>query len=460
MPNTPMKPGENKMGVLSEGKLLANMAVPIMISMLVQALYNIVDSIFVSRLSENALTAVSLAFPLQNLMIAVGVGTYVGMNALLSRALGAKEQEEADRTGNVGLFLALCSFVLFAAIGIPGSRLFFQLQTDVAEIVDYGAVYGMVCLGASLGLFCQITFERLLQSTGRTKLSMAMQLVGAIVNIILDPILIFGLFGFPRLEVMGAAVATVVGQCVAALVGLVLNLKYNPEIHVHLHQIRWHGPTVRGIFHIGFPSIVMQCIGSVMVFAVNGILVAFTTTAAAVFGAYFKLQSFIFMPVFGLNNGMVPIIAYNYGAKKPARVHKTVKLSVATAMAIMAVGTLAFELFPGQLLLLFDASPEMLSIGIPALRLIALSFIMAGHNIPAAAVCQAIGNPMHSLVVSVCRQLVVLLPVAWLLSRTGNLTLVWLAFPISEVVALVMSAVYLKKALHSADAVMAAGETA
>lgn len=447
------------MGVLPVGKLLADMAIPIMISMLVQALYNIVDSVFVSQLSENALTAVSLAFPLQNLMIAVGVGTSVGMNALLSRALGAKEQEKADRTANVGILLALLSFAAFAVLGLSCSGIFFRTQTGVAEIVDYGTVYGMVCLGASLGLFCQITFERLLQSTGRTKLSMLTQLLGAVVNIILDPLLIFGLWGFPRLEVMGAAVATVIGQCVGALLGLILNLKCNPEIHLSFRALRWHTPTVKGIYHIGLPSIVMQCIGSVMVFTLNKILLTFTTTATAVFGAYFKLQSFIFMPVFGLNNGMVPIIAYNYGARKPERVHRTVKLAIFVAMSIMTVGTLAFEIFPAQLLMMFKPSAEMLEIGVPALRLIGLAFIMAGYNIPAGSVCQAIGNPIYTLIVSVCRQLVVLLPAAWLLSRMGNLTLVWLAFPISEVVAVVMSAVYLRKTFRMADAVMA-GEKA
>ena len=315
-------PAENKMGVQPVGRLLAGMAVPMMISMLVQALYNVVDSIFVSRLSENALTAVSLAFPLQNLMIAVCAGTTVGMNALLSRSLGAKEQDKADQAANTGIFLALCSFVLFCVIGVFFSRTFFQLQTDVTEIVSSGTIYAQICLGCSIGIFCQFTFERLLQSTGRTHLSMCTQLLGALTNIILDPILIFGLFGAPRLGVAGAAVATVTGQCVAAVAALIMNLKCNPDIHIVPRKIRFHGPTVKNIYRIGFPSIVMQCIGSVMVFGVNRILISFTTTATAVFGAYFKLQSFIFMPVFGLNNGMVPIVAYNYGAKKPDRVKR------------------------------------------------------------------------------------------------------------------------------------------
>ena len=449
---------ENKMGTQPVGRLLAGMAIPMMISMLVQALYNIVDSVFVSRLSENALTAVSLAFPLQNLMIAVCAGTTVGMNALLSRSLGAKEQERADRAANTGIFLALASFVVFAIVGALFSRTFFLLQTDVPEIVDYGTDYARVCLCCSIGLFCQFTFERLLQSTGRTHLSMCTQILGAVTNIVLDPILIFGLLGFPRLEVMGAAVATVVGQCLAAVAALILNLKKNPDLHIRPRHIRGHGATVKNIYRIGLPSIVMQCIGSVMVFGVNRILISFTTTATAVFGAYFKLQSFIFMPVFGLNNGMVPIIAYNYGAKKPDRVKRTIKLAVLSAMGIMAVGFAVFEIAPGALLSFFDASENMLAIGAPALRIIALSFILAGFCIIAGSVCQAIGNPFYSLIVSVCRQLVVLLPVAWLLSQTGNLTLVWLAFPIAELMSLTLSIIFLRKTLRMADAAMASGK--
>lgn len=451
---------ENKMGTQPVGRLLAGMAIPMMISMLVQALYNIVDSVFVSRLSENALTAVSLAFPLQNLMIAVCAGTTVGMNALLSRSLGAKEQERADRAANTGIFLALASFVVFAIVGALFSRTFFLLQTDVPEIVDYGTDYARVCLCCSIGLFCQFTFERLLQSTGRTHLSMCTQILGAVTNIVLDPILIFGLLGFPRLEVMGAAVATVVGQCIAAVAALILNLKKNPDIHIRPRHIRWHGATVKNIYRIGLPSIVMQCIGSVMVFGVNRILISFTTTATAVFGAYFKLQSFIFMPVFGLNNGMVPIIAYNYGAKKPDRVKRTIKLAVLSAMAIMAVGFAVFQLAPGVLLSFFDASENMLAIGSPALRIISFSFILAGFCIIAGSVCQAIGNPFFSLIVSVCRQLVVLLPVAWLLSKTGNLTLVWLAFPIAELMSLTLSIIFLRKTLRMAEAAMASGKSA
>ena len=442
---------ENKMGVLPVGRLLFGMAAPIMISMLVQAFYNVVDSIFVSRLSENALSAVSLAFPLQNLMIAVGGGTAMGMNALLARSLGAKKQNDADRAANTGVFLALMSFVIFAVVGALGARAFFEVQTDVEEIVNYGTDYALICLCCSIGIFMQFCCERLLQATGRTSLAMWTQLVGAVINIILDPILIFGMFGMPRMEVAGAAVATVIGQIVAAIIGIILNIRHNPEIHLSFKKIRWHGPTVRQIYRIGVPSIIMQCIGSVMNFAMNMILIGFTTTATAVFGAYFKLQSFIFMPVFGLNNAMVPIISYNYGAGKPDRVKKTVKLSILTAVIIMALGVLAFELIPDILLSMFNPSAEMLAIGEPALRIIGCHFLLAGFCIVAGSVCQAIGNPMYSLIVSVCRQLFVLLPVAWLLSQTGQLVLVWLAFPIAETVSLVMSAFFLRKTLKAVE---------
>lgn len=444
-------PGENRMGTQPIGPLLASMAIPMMISMLVQAFYNVVDSIFVSRLSENALNAVSLAFPLQNLMIAVGGGTTMGINTLLSRSLGAKRQESADRAANTGIFLSLCSALLFALIGIFCSRPFFLAQTDVAEIVNYGTAYGQICLGCSFGIFCQFCFERLLQSTGRTKFAMYTQMMGAVINIILDPILIFGLFGFPRMEVAGAAAATVIGQITAAVAGLVINLKFNKDIHIRLRDIRWRTRTATEIYRVGIPSIIMQSIGSVMTFGLNKILISFTTTATAVFGAYFKLQSFIFMPTFGLNNGMVPIIAYNYGAKKMDRVKKTVKLTILTAICILLLGFAAFELIPGVLLSFFNASGDMLAIGIPALRIIGTHYLLAGFCIIAGSVCQAIGNPVYSLIVSVCRQLVVLLPAAWLLAQTGNLNMVWLAFPIAELVSLILSAIFLKRTMRAAE---------
>ena len=446
---------ENKMGVMPVGKLLADMAIPMMISMMVQALYNIVDSIFVARISENALTAVSLAFPLQSLCIAFGGGTAVGMNALLSRSLGEKKQDVVDRSVNTGVFLFLCTYLVFAMIGIFLARPFFMAQTDVAEIVENGIVYTQICLGCSLGIFMQFCFEKLLQSTGRTKLSMITQIIGAVTNIILDPILIFGLLGAPKMGVAGAAVATVAGQILAAFVALLMNVKRNPEIHFRRKLIRFDKEIAAEIYRVGLPSIIMQSIGSIMTFGMNKILIAFTTTATAVFGAYFKLQSFIFMPIFGLNNAMVPIISYNYGAAKANRVRKTVVLTICTAVCIMGVGMLAFETIPHVLLSFFDASENMLAIGVPALRIIGTHFLLAGFCIIAGSVCQAIGNPVYSLITSVARQLVVLLPAAWLLSQTGRLELVWLAFPIAELMSLLLSAIFLKKTMGRANASMA-----
>ena len=453
--NTPAPgtaPGENKMGVQPVGRLLAGMAIPMMISMLVQALYNVVDSVFVSRISENAFNAVGLAFPLQNLMIAVGAGTAVGINALLSRSLGEKKQDMADRAAGTGIFLSLCSAVVFALIGIFLSRPFFMAQAKtVPEIVEMGTAYTRICLGLSVGLFCQFCFERLLQSTGRTMLSMVTQLIGAIINIILDPVFIFGLCGMPKMGVTGAAVATVLGQFVGALLAILLNLKYNPDIRIRLRLIRWDKPVVREIYRVGVPSIVMQSIGSVMTFGMNKILFVFAPTATAVFGAYFKIQSFIFMPVFGLNNGMLPIISYNYGAARMDRVKRTVRLTICTAVCIMTVGFAVFQLAPATLLTLFDASAEMTAIGVPALRIISISFLLAGFCIIAGSVCQAIGNPLYSMMVSICRQLVVLLPAAWLLAQSGRLELVWWSFPIAEIASFTLSAIFLRRTMRAAE---------
>lgn len=443
-------PQENKMGTMPVAKLLITMSAPMMISMIVQACYNVVDSVFVSQLGENALNAVSLSFPLQQLMIAVCGGTAVGMNALLSQALGAKKFDRANKVANTGIFLFALSCIVFVVIGLVASRPFFMMQTDVEEIVDYGTDYASICLTFSVGIFTQFCFEKILQATGRTFLTMITHLIGAIINIILDPILIFGLLGFPRLEVAGAAIATVVGQIAAGIVAVIFNIKFNPEVHISWKLIRWDSKIVKAIYKIGLPSIIMQSIGSVMTFCLNKILIAFTTTATAVFGAYFKLQSFIFMPIFGLNNGMVPIVAYNYGAKNLKRIKKTVTLSIAIAMSIMTVGLIAFELIPEVLLSFFNASEEMIRIGVPALRIIGIHFLFAGFCIIAGSVCQAIGNPTHSLIVSVCRQLLVLLPVAWLLAQTGRLELVWFAFPIAECVSLILSAIFLGKTMRRA----------
>ena len=442
---------ENKMGVQPIGRLLAGMAIPMMISMLVQALYNVVDSYFVAKISQDAFNAVSLAFPLQTLMIAVGGGTSIGINALLSRSLGEKRQEVADRAANTGIFLMVCSALVFALIGLVLSRPFFAVQTGNAAIVEYGTAYTSICLGLSVGIFSQFCFERLLQSTGRTTLSMCTQMMGAVINIILDPILIFGLCGMPRLEVAGAALATVIGQLTAAVTGLVLNLKCNPDIHIRFRFVRWHKETAAEIYRVGIPSIIMQSIGSVMTFSLNQILISFTEAATAVFGAYFKLQSFIFMPIFGLNSGMVPIIAYNFGAARMDRVRRTIKLTICTSVTIMTVGLLLFQLFPARLLGIFDPSEEMLAIGVTALRIISIHFPVAGFCIIAGSVFQAIGNPVYSLINSVCRQLVVLLPTAWLLAQTGRLELVWLSFLVAEVASLILSLIFLRRTFRHAE---------
>ena len=436
---------ENKMGTMPIGRLLANMAAPMMVSMLFQALYNIVDSVFVARLSQDAMNAVSLAFPLQTLCIAFSVGTGVGMNALLSRSLGEKNQAAANRAAGTGLFLTLCTAAVFCVLGLSLADPFFRFQTDNAQIIAYGRDYVRICIGIPFGIFLQVYGERLLQSTGRTNLSMLSQIAGAVCNIVLDPIMIFGLLGFPRMEVAGAALATVIGQFVGAGLGLFLNLTKNPEVQLRVKDIRPHRATVSEIYAVGIPSIIMQSIGSVMTFGINKILISFTEAATAVFGAYFKLQSFIFMPCFGLNNAMVPIVSYNYGAQKFDRVRRTVRLTVFTAIGIMCIGCALFELIPETLLGLFSPTDEMLSIGKTALRIIGIHFPLAGFSIIAGSACQALGKPIYALINSVCRQIVVLLPAAYLLSLTGRLELVWLAFPIAEVVSVILNATFLKR---------------
>ncbi len=436
---------ENKMGTMPIGKLLANMAGPVMISMLFQALYNIVDSVFVARLSQDAMNAVSLAFPLQTLCIAFAVGTGVGMNALLARSLGEKNQQAVNHAAGTGLFLTLCTAAVFMLLGLTLAEPFFRMQTANEQIIAYGRDYVMICIGISAGIFLQIYGERLLQATGRTNLSMISQIAGAVCNIVLDPILIFGLLGFPRLEVAGAAIATVVGQFVGAILGLVLNHLKNPEVQMRVRDIRPHRATIADIYAVGVPSIIMQSIGSVMMFGMNRILISFTEAATAVFGAYFKLQSFIFMPCFGLNNAMVPIVSYNYGARKFDRVRHTVRLTAITAIGIMCVGCALFELIPGTLLGLFSPTDEALAIGRTALRIIGAHFPLAGFSIIAGSACQALGKPIYALINSVCRQIVVLLPAAYLLSLTGRLELVWLAFPIAELVSVVLNACFLRR---------------
>ena len=439
---------ENKMGIMPVNQLLVSMSLPMMISMLVQALYNIVDSIFVSRINENALTAVSLAFPIQTLMIALGAGTGVGINALLSRSLGEKDYEKANKSAANGVFLAVVNYIIFLLVGLFVTGPFYLSQTNDAQILEYGRAYLTIVCCCSFGVYAQFVYERLLQSTGNTFYTMITQGVGAIINIILDPIFIFGYFGVPRMGVAGAAVATVIGQIIAGVIAFIINEKKNTEIKVQLRGFRPDLAIIKQIYQVGIPSIIMQAIGSVMTYGMNKILLGFTNTAAAVFGAYFKLQSFIFMPVFGLNNGMVPIVAYNYGAGKKDRLIKTVKLSIFYAICLMFIGFVVFQVFPTQLLLMFDASDTMLAIGVPALRIISCSFLLAGFCIICGTMFQALGNGVYSMIVSIARQLVVLLPVAYLLSLTGNVTYVWLAFPIAELMSLILSAFFLVRIYH------------
>lgn len=436
---------ENKMGTMPVNRLLLSLSIPMMASMLVQALYNVVDSIFVSRISEAALTAVSLAFPVQTLMIALGVGTGVGVNALLSRSLGEKNYQKANEAAMHAILLGGVNFLVFVVVGLTVVRPFFASQTTDTQILNYGVDYlSIICL-FSIGIYSQFVFERLLQATGKTIYSMITQLIGAIINIVLDPIFIFGLFGFPRMEAAGAALATVTGQIVAGFIAFLLNLKVNHDIHLSFKGFKPSMATIKQIYAVGIPSIIMQSIGSVMVYGMNIILMAFTSTAAAVFGVYFKLQSFIFMPIIGLNNGMVPIIAFNYGARNRERIVKTHSLSIRYAIVIMALGTLLFQVIPDKLFLLFKASPHMLEMGVPALRIISIHFIPAAYCIVTASVFQALGNGVYSMINSFCRQLIVLLPVAWLLSFLGDVNFVWLAFPVAELASVVLTAFFMRR---------------
>ncbi len=430
---------ENKMGTMPVNRLLISMSAPMIVSMLVQALYNVVDSIFVSYVSENALTAVSLAFSAQNLMIAFASGTAVGVNALLSKSLGEKNFERANKAAENGLFLALIEYVIFLLFGIFGSHFFFSVQTSVPEIVNGGTEYLTICLTCSFGVFGQIMTERLMQSTGRTIYTMFTQGLGAIINIILDPILIFGLLGCPKMGIAGAAWATVIGQIAAFILALILNAKYNTDISLSIKGFKPDMKIIKKIFSVGIPSIIMMAIGSVMNFLFNKILISFTETAAAVFGVYFKLQSFIFMPVFGMNNGIIPIIAYNYGAQKRKRMLKAVKLGTVYAAMFMFAGLLIMQLFPELLLSIFNATEAMIEIGVPALRTISLCFIFAGVCIVIGSVFQALGKGTFSMFVSISRQLIVLIPAAYFLSLTGDVNNVWWAFPIAEIMSLTVS---------------------
>lgn len=434
---------ENKMGVMPIDKLIISMSLPIMISMLVQALYNIVDSIFVAKISEEALTAVSMAFPIQNLMIAVGAGTAVGVNALLARSLGEKDFDRVNKIAENAVFLVVLSYAAFLLIGLFLVEPFYRSQTDIESIITYGKDYMVVVCCFSFGIFSQLMFERMLQATGRTIYTMITQSVGAIINIILDPILIFGLLGLPKMGVTGAAVATVIGQIAAGVMAAAINHFKNNEVNIRMKGFRPNGNIIKMIYGIGVPSIVMQAIGSVMNYGMNVILISFSSTATAVFGVYFKLQSFVFMPSFGFNNGVIPIIAYNYGAGSRERVVKTMKHSIVYIMSLLFVGLIVFQLIPEPLLRLFEASDNMLALGVPALRTISLSFIFAGFCIACGSAFQALGKAVYSMIVSVARQLIVLLPVAYMLAQLGNVDYVWWAFPIAEFMSLAMTILFL-----------------
>ena len=436
-----------RMGEMPEGKLLITMAAPMILSMLVQAMYNVVDSIYVGRVSEDCLAALSLAFPAQNIMIGLGTGTGVGISTLISRALGSLDREEAGRVGGTGIFLCFCCWALLALFGIFGAEAFVNAQTSVESIRHYAISYLRIVTIISLFVYLEICVERLLQSTGLTKLSMWTQMIGAVTNIILDPFFIYGWLGLPAMGTAGAAIATVIGQAVGAAVGFWFHIKRNRDLPIPLKMVRPNGRIIRHVYKIGLPSIIMMCISSLTNYLMNVILGAFTSTAVAVYGVYFKIQSFFFMPVFGINNGMIPIIGYNYGARKKDRIYRTIRYAVLYASCFMLLGLLAFETIPQVLLGIFSPSEALLTIGVPALRRIALSFIFAGFCIVAGSVCQALDRSVNSMIVAFLRQIVVLIPAAWLLSKTGDVNMVWWAIPIAEIMSLLASIVFLRDAL-------------
>ncbi|MDY3231816.1 MAG: MATE family efflux transporter [Clostridiaceae bacterium] len=436
---------ENKMGTMPVKRLLISMSLPMILSMLVQAMYNIVDSVFVSMINQAALTAVSMAFPVQNLLIAVSAGTCVGVNALLSRSLGDKNQKAANLAATNGIFLAFLSSIAFALFGLFGARMFFESQTSNPQIIQYGVQYLQIVCIFSFGIFGEMMYERILQSTGRTIYCMVTQGTGAIINIILDPILIFGLFGLPEMGIQGAAAATVFGQIVAMFLAMYFNHAKNKDVSLAFRGFKPNKRTIAIIYEVGIPSIIMQSISSVMTFGMNKILISFSETAVAVFGVYFKLQSFIFMPIFGLNNGMIPIVAYNYGSRSKKRIMETVRLSIGISMGIMLIGLIIFQVFTPGLLFMFQADSDMLSIGIPALRIISLSFLFAGYCIILASVFQALGNGIYSLIISVARQLICILPLAYFFARTFGLNMVWYSIPIAEITSVALSSILFRK---------------
>lgn len=435
---------ENRMGYMPEGALLLRLSVPMMFSMLVQALYNVVDSLFVARLSEDALTAVSLAFPMMNIFHSISIGTAVGINALLSKRLGERNQSAVNLVANNGIFTAIITGAMAAISAFVFVRPFYEIQVGSCAITELGTDYLFICVLCAIFPAMSITFERLLISTGRTFHAMLAQAIGSALNIVFDPIMIFGLFGCPMLGIKGAAIATIMGEALQAIIAIYFNLTKNKEIQFDFKHFKLDFKTIIAIYTVGIPSTIMCSIGSFMVFGLNKILLAFSSTAAAVLGVYFKLQSFIFMPVFGLNQGMIPIIAYNYGANKPKRMLRTLKLAICSAVCVMILGTLAFEFAPKYLLLMFDASPKMLKIGTVALKEIGVHFALAGICVVTGAFFQALGDAWMSMINSITRQLLFLLPSAWLLSHFFGLDAVWWAFIIAEFASLVMTVYFFK----------------
>lgn len=441
----PQELQENKMGVMPIGKLLFNMALPMIISMIVQALYNVVDSIYVSQVSESAVTALSLAFPVQNMQIGFGLGIAVGVNSLLSKSLGERNQEAANYAAGNGIFLVIIAVALFMLFGVFGARPYFEMQSTVEETVEGGIAYTSICCVLTLGCFAQMLGERLLQSSGRTVYTMISQSTGAVINIILDPIFIHGWLGLPAMGVAGAAIATVIGQWIAAGMCLFFNLRFNPDVQLGLKYIRPRAQTLKPILAVGIPTLVMNSIGSVMNFGMNQIFQGFQETATGVFGIYYKLQSFFFMPLFGTNNATISIIAYNYGARKPERMTKTLRLALVTGLCFMLFGLTVFQLVPEALLGLFNPSDEFLRMGIKALRIVSIHFPIAAVGIMLGASFQALGNGIYSTIVSLCRQLLALLPAAYLLSLTGNVDNVWWSFPIAEVVSALVTLILYRR---------------
>ena len=440
-----------RLGEMDEGKLLLSIALPIMLSMLVQALYNVVDSIYVARVSEDCLSALSLAFPAQNIMIGLGTGTGVGVSTLVSRALGRRDSQNASRVAGNAVFLSICCWAVMALFGIFGARAFIGSQTDLPDIRQHADRYLEIVTIGSLFLYLEICVERLLQSTGLSTLSMWTQMLGAVTNIVLDPFFIFGWCSLPAMGTAGAAIATVIGQAFAAALGFILHFRHNLELPIALSDLKPDGRIIANVYRIGFPSIVMMVIGSITNYLMNIILIGFTPTAIAVYGSYFKIQSFFFMPVFGLNNGLIPIIGYNYGARKKQRIYRTFRFGVLYACCLMLLGLAVFQLLPRQVLGVFSPSENMLAIGVPALRRISISYIFAGFCIVAGSVCQALDYSTASMFVSILRQLLALVPAAWLLSKTGDVNMVWWAFPIAEIISLIASALFLRAAFRGME---------